>query len=536
MGHGLDSYDTNGTLSSPGECIADIVSTMRLHASCVGRGFFWTLNRGCGMWTCPGNPASTGYNCSQYGDCCVGCTGIRESDYAKHASGNPHTPANFICTLCGGGSGPCGKEVHCENAPGAEAAWDVAARDLEAAPFNLDRQTSFTFADKFAFIGSGSVGQWYTCTCPSTSGGCVATNGYQRYLIADDDDGNLNNGTPHMTAIYAAWNRHALACATPTVQNSGCSGAPTTAPVLTATPVSMGANLSWTAVTGATTYRLYKSVSTLGCDTGKMLLTQTTALSFVDTALDCNSNNYMVQPVGSDTDCLGPTSNCALSPCFNGATSATNNQTTSCGITVAWTAGTSSCSAYPTIKYDIYRSTDPAFVPASTNMIASCVAGTTYLDSTPAYNTTYYYIARAEDNRTGGSGPCNGGWYIDDVSINYGSACTVGSNPPGRVLNNMIVTKSGTNLNLSWTAPGGTCTVTGYGLYRGTLPWTGYNHASIDCTITTTSTTTPQQSGSNYYLIVPLNATNEGSYGTDSAGTQRPQGSSPCKPQNLTVC
>jgi trimeric autotransporter adhesin len=80
----------------------------------------------------------------------------------------------------------------------------VAARDLEAAPFNMDKQTAFTIADKLTFIGSGSVGQWYTCTCPSTSGGCAATNGYQRYLIADDDDGNLNNGTPHMTAIYAA--------------------------------------------------------------------------------------------------------------------------------------------------------------------------------------------------------------------------------------------------------------------------------------------------------------------------------------------
>jgi Immune inhibitor A-like, MAM domain len=130
----------------------------------------------------------------------------------------------------------------------------------------------------------------------------------------------------------------------------------------------------------------------------------------------------------------------------------------------------------------------------------------------------------------------NGGWYIDDVKIDYPSACTVGGGAPGKVLNNFTVVKSGTNLNLSWSAPGGTCLVTGYGLYRGTLPWTGYNHAMLSCAIATTSTTTPQQAGSNYYLIVPLNSTNEGSYGTDSAGIQRPQGSSPCHAQSLTAC
>ena len=36
-----------------------------------------------------------------------------------------------------------------------------------------------------------SLGAW---------GGCAATSGYMNYLAADDDDGDLNNGTPHMEA------------------------------------------------------------------------------------------------------------------------------------------------------------------------------------------------------------------------------------------------------------------------------------------------------------------------------------------------
>ena len=43
-------------------------------------------------------------------------------------------------------------------------------------------------------------------------------------LAADDDNGNLADGTPHMTAIHAAFNRHNIACATPAPVNSGCVG------------------------------------------------------------------------------------------------------------------------------------------------------------------------------------------------------------------------------------------------------------------------------------------------------------------------
>jgi hypothetical protein len=42
--------------------------------------------------------------------------------------------------------------------------------------------------------------------------------------------------------------------------------------------------------------------------------------------------------------------------------------------------------------------------------------------------------------------------------------------------------------------------------------------------------------GDAYYLIVPVHADREGSYGTDSAGTQRPQGTSSCSQQTLHAC
>ena len=73
-----------------------------------------------------------------------------------------------------------------------------------------------------------------------------------QWLAADDDNGNLNDGTPHMTAIYAAFNRHSIACATPAPVNSGCASGPAAAPSVTATGGDGQVALSWTAVPNAT--------------------------------------------------------------------------------------------------------------------------------------------------------------------------------------------------------------------------------------------------------------------------------------------
>ena len=105
------------------------------------------------------------------------------------------------------------------------------------APFSLDSQTAFIVGNKLFYQGSGNIGAWHACTCGSTSSGCGATNGYMQWITADDDNGNLNDGTPHMTAIFNAFNRHGIACATPAAQNSGCAGGPTAAaPTLTGDP------------------------------------------------------------------------------------------------------------------------------------------------------------------------------------------------------------------------------------------------------------------------------------------------------------
>ncbi len=315
-GHGMDDNDTNGSISSPGEAVADMYAAMRLRTSCIGRGFFWTLDRGCGQ-----DSQGTGFNCSGYGDCCIDCTGVREIDFARHASGNPHTPQNFIGPNCSNGGflcgilyccGPCANECHCEGMIPAETGWDLAARDFQSAPFNFSPETAFIATEHLVYAGSGSITDWYTCSGDgASSDGCATNNGYMRWLSADDDNGNLNDGTPHMSAIYNAFNRHGIACSTPAVQNSGCAGGPTTAPTLQASPGNYQVTLSWNAVNGASQYHVFRGEGVNGCNFGKARIASVTGTTFTDSEVaNGTTYYYTVLPVGSTNACFGPASNC----------------------------------------------------------------------------------------------------------------------------------------------------------------------------------------------------------------------------------
>ena len=257
----------------------------------------------------------TGFNAdeSQTGlHCDLDCSGVRDSDWAKHADGLPDTALGFVCTHCGISSGPCGRQVHCAASPSRQAAWDLVARDLTAAPFSFDSETAFITGNRLFYLGSGNIGLWHSCTCGVSSDGCAATNAYMEWLAADDDDGNVLNGTPHMTAIHAAYDRHGIACSVPAPTNSGCAGGPTAASSLSGTsPGNNTVALSWTAVPGATGYWVYRSEGHAGCNFGKARIADVTTLSFTDTEVtNRRAYYYNVVAHGASQSCFGLASNC----------------------------------------------------------------------------------------------------------------------------------------------------------------------------------------------------------------------------------
>jgi len=296
-GHGIDQNDGGG-YDNPSEAYADITAFMVTHVSCIGRGFFQSGN------------------CGGYGDACLNCSGIRDDDWDTHASHQPHTPANFLQPNCGGGSGPCGKEVHCEGYVSAEALWDLAKRDLP--PTGMDQETAWALTDKLWYKSrNGSGGNAYNCSLPN-SDGCNAGSWFTKLRTIDDDNGNLNDGTPHAAAIFAAFNRHVIACGgVNDASNTNSSSCPSiAAPTISGQAGSSSAVLSWSSVANSSTYHVMRNDQ--GCGTAFTIVADVPApgTSYTDQNLaDGFTNYYRVQAAGTNGACESAVSNCiAVTP------------------------------------------------------------------------------------------------------------------------------------------------------------------------------------------------------------------------------
>ena len=358
-GHGLDTFDDSPGVSLPGEAYADMTGILRLNGSCFGRGFFIS-NAASPVGNCPGN-----------GDLCTDCTGVREVDWMKRQSQMPHDLAwvldqnPTVPGNCGAvvttpaptpfNSGPCQRSTHCEGTIIGESFWDLLKRDLPChtkgweAPFpgsggpvaggrcktvggnanpTMDENSALVLVTRLFYLAAGGVVLGYQCDqAPNTgaprNGGCNADSWYMGVLAADDDDGNIANGTPHMLAIETAFRRHGIACRAPAPLNLGCvaTPAPTAKPTVTATAGTRSATINWTAVPNAAEYWILRTDGVHGCNFGKTRVGKVPAgtLTFTQTELlDGLTYYYSVVPVGGVVPastavdaCAGPMSDCA---------------------------------------------------------------------------------------------------------------------------------------------------------------------------------------------------------------------------------
>jgi hypothetical protein len=292
-GHGLDENDGNGFNSSSSEAYADVVAALTLHNSCVGPGF--RLG-----------------NCNAYGDSCTSCTGLRDIDWAKHVSGTPHTVANFTQPFCQlGFSGPCAREPHCEGHVPAEAVWDFANRDLPGPGGGA----AWNVLERLWYLSRSTSGNAFTCmlTSPLTSNGCNVGSWWKTMRAVDDDDGNLANGTPHSCNLFAAFDRHGIACTTDAGANTcfrGC--AQPAVPAVTLTGGDNLAGLSWTSSGAGRIYDVYRNE--MGCNAGFAKIADNVAgTTFSDNSV-ANGTTYFYQvvahPSGNEA-CHAAPSTCA---------------------------------------------------------------------------------------------------------------------------------------------------------------------------------------------------------------------------------
>ena len=92
----------------------------------------------------------------------------------------------------------------------SEAVWSLYQRELNSF-YGYDDNTSLEIVTRLTYIAAGNIQTWYNGYTQSPSGiwgGCGANSGYLSYLAADDDNGDINDGTPHMSAIFKVCIKH----------------------------------------------------------------------------------------------------------------------------------------------------------------------------------------------------------------------------------------------------------------------------------------------------------------------------------------
>jgi hypothetical protein len=191
--------------------------------------------------------------------------------------------------------------------------------------------------------------------------------------------------------------------------------------------------LNWSAVGGATGYNVYRAVGACPQPSYTLIAPNVTGTTYNDVNLSGGiTYSYVVRTVAaggceslsSTCDDATATGGCTSPPTFAGATSVTQPSPGSCRLDVNWAAGTSNCPS-TTLTYNVYRSTDPVFVPSPSSLRQSCVNALTFADTTVTPGSTYYYIVRAEDSTTGGTGACNNGNQDANLARQSGNPDTI---------------------------------------------------------------------------------------------------------------
>jgi fibronectin type 3 domain-containing protein len=492
FGHGLDANDgLASTDRGSGEAYGDSCGMIQTQNSCIGD-YFWATDRNCGP--------NAGY-----GNQCDNCGGVRELDYMEKARNTPSTVQNWVCTDCWSSSysDPCGYEGHCTSAGMGEAMWDLPVRDLTGVS-GMSAATAWERFARIFYLSRPTSGKFYECTTASqcsnwTSNGCQSANWYRTMRVVDDDNGNLCDGTPNAAAIYAAFNRHNIACppggSCPN-ENKNVSSCPSLAAPTLGNP-STGAcqiSLSWTDTTNATQYHIYRNE--FGCNANfiRIATVADPQITYIDTDVSPGvTYYYMVQAATANAACTGAMSACKSATPSSCTTCVIPNAPTgvSCSggsnqILVSWTAPSGTHDGYR-----VYRQKSGEFT--WTNVSGNLGLVTSWTDTNLLCATDYRYKVVSFENT---NGPCES---ADSALTAYCQSACGGCTAPGAPTLNSA-TGTCTGVDLAWSAGSGT--TLSYNIYR-VAGACGGSYSKIAGPITaTTYSDTSAVAGTQYAYVV----------------------------------
>lgn len=145
-------------------------------------------------------------------------------------------------------------------------------------------------------------------------------------------------------------------------------------------------------------------------------------------------------------------------------------------------------------------------------------------------------VSDVTDLANGLGSDCDANTIPDECQIGPPDCLGAGSVPNGQGGTSLTVAKAGGgNLSLAW---GASCRAgdDDYAVYEGALGDFA-SHVARACTTSgALGAVLDPAPGDTYYLVVPTRADREGSYGTNSAGAERPPGTNACLPQLVKPC
>jgi len=353
---------------------------------------------------------------------------------------------------------------------------------------------SATFQNNGGTMTNGNIEiQIYPTGGGSTSIGGYAPQ-YNAWTIAGGTSQTLNfTFTPAAGTAAGTYNVIALAFSngygteynqatigTLTIQAS----APAAPTGLTATAGNATVGLSWTASSGATSYKVYRG-TTSGGESATAIASSISGTTYADSTVT-NGTKYYYKVSAVNGGGTGPQSNEASATPEPPVPSAPTGLTATAGnatVGLSWTASSGATS------YKVYRGTTSG--GESATPIATNVASTTYTDSTVTNGTKYYYKVAAVNG--GGTSSMS-----TEASATPQSPTSTAPNPP----TGLAATAGNATVTLRWTAPTGTTGTITYNVFRGTASG-GENTTPIISGLTAlTYTNTGLANGTTYYYYV----------------------------------
>ena len=401
-GHGMDT-NSGGAANEygSGEAVGDTFAFLETKDACIGKNFI------------PGQPC---HNCD------ASCTGVRDVEaFSTHGAaviakpslitdnGGPNCD-RWACPYLQQGifpyQGPMGYEGHCESYIASSANWDLTQSLI--AEFGATQ--GWQEADRIwygSLVPSKSAYRVVSggkCNINATVDGCGSNNWYTVFLAADDDNGNLADGTPNGCRIWDAFDAHDIACGVrPACTTGGVPDFSLTIPTPAQTTCAPG-NASYTI-----------NIGDQNGFTNPVMLSASGLPAGVSAAFSSNP----VTPVGSSTLTLTADATAPAGPhtiTVNGSASGSAGHsaplqlTISAGIPGAPALTLPADGATGTARQPVFSwSADPS-ATGYTIQIASDVAfanivdsgtptGATYTPSAPlATLTTYYWRVRANSS------------------------------------------------------------------------------------------------------------------------------------------